>query len=510
MRHSVNHMNQEQFTIFDELIDGVQVLDSHLDFCYLNAAVRQQLSLGVEVMSGYNFQSLCDNRKWTTLLRLAETCLKQKTECNTELTLHPIGDKPIHLIFRLQPMLAGLLITSAVNNAFRSPDWRENVYQMLFEKMQESFILVKAVRSKDGTVVDLRIEALNDVAAKSFKQPAAEVVGKLRSETLLGPPDESTLQLYDRIFNHGDSLNFEYKFPGTEKYYRINHFQPDPEYLATLATDVTDLKVANGQLEKINEQLEHLVNERTAALQAALDREMVSNTMKSTFLSMTSHELHTPLASIQLSLEILERRNNGKHQGERRRYHQHIKEETDNLMMMLRRMGEDNPLMNRDNFLVKESIKPVQVLEEIVHEMSLLTCEAQSIRFHFQGENSLTTDRGILRRILINLLSNAIKYSTRDVHLRVRLDDGELNIMVRDEGIGIPTEDQAGIFTRNFRAGNTTGFSGSGLGLSIVSNYVKLLGGEVEFESTEGKGSTFWVTLPVGASNPLDTGENHT
>jgi len=116
---------------------------------------------------------------------------------------------------------------------------------------------------------------------------------------------------------------------------------------------------------------------------------------------------------------------------------------------------------------------------------------------------------------VFNLCSNAIKYSPEGKPIYVQLlEDPEndcLLLRVRDEGMGIPAEDQQHLFTRFFRARNATHIQGTGLGLNIVRRYVHLLGGEITFESEEGKGTEFCVSLPLDPRTevaPLTPSEN--
>jgi signal transduction histidine kinase len=121
---------------------------------------------------------------------------------------------------------------------------------------------------------------------------------------------------------------------------------------------------------------------------------------------------------------------------------------------------------------------------------------------------TLTIDPASLELVLLNLVSNAIKYSDpakADSFVSIECSDcgreNQLVISVRDNGLGIPDEDRAGIFERFYRAhahlDSTLGVSGTGLGLSIVAECVQAMGGSIRFESTPGHGSAFFVTLAV-------------
>ena len=111
-------------------------------------------------------------------------------------------------------------------------------------------------------------------------------------------------------------------------------------------------------------------------------------------------------------------------------------------------------------------------------------------------------DRNALEQVLINLLDNAVKYGRQGGKIllsAVEKDQREIQISVKDDGIGIPREDLPRIFERFYRVdkGRSQELGGTGLGLSIVKHIVQAHGGQVWAESEPGKGSTFYFTLPT-------------
>ncbi|HTH31173.1 MAG TPA: HAMP domain-containing sensor histidine kinase, partial [Lacibacter sp.] len=153
--------------------------------------------------------------------------------------------------------------------------------------------------------------------------------------------------------------------------------------------------------------------------------------------------------------------------------------------------------------IIQVSKKPVylkQFVEDILQEMAMIKKEDQKIVFEWYGsEAAVLMDKQLVRNILLNLLSNAIKYSAASgtIGLTISVTAKNIKVKVSDQGIGIPEEDQQFVFSRFFRASNTSEIQGTGLGLNIVKRYVKLLKGKVRFQSRLNEGTIFTVTLPL-------------
>ncbi|NJR22028.1 MAG: ATP-binding protein [Richelia sp. CSU_2_1] len=107
-------------------------------------------------------------------------------------------------------------------------------------------------------------------------------------------------------------------------------------------------------------------------------------------------------------------------------------------------------------------------------------------------------DKKLLRHILTNLLANAVKYSEIDsnIYFELSWDLEKATFQIKDEGIGIPDKDRGQLFESYYRAENVGKIPGTGLGLSIVKQCVELHGGQIEFTSELGAGTTFTVTIP--------------
>jgi signal transduction histidine kinase len=138
----------------------------------------------------------------------------------------------------------------------------------------------------------------------------------------------------------------------------------------------------------------------------------------------------------------------------------------------------------------------MELYEEVKHKST----EKHNFIFNYSAkEKEFILDPKLVRFIIVNLLSNAFKYSPDGgkVILNVSAKPGELQISVKDEGIGIYAEDKQQMFKPFFRAKNTKDIEGTGLGLSIVQRAVLMHNGDIKFQSNEGKGTRFIVKIPV-------------
>ncbi len=117
------------------------------------------------------------------------------------------------------------------------------------------------------------------------------------------------------------------------------------------------------------------------------------------------------------------------------------------------------------------------------------------------SQGHVLADRGRLQQVLINLLFNAVKYNRPggEIHVRAwRLHQDWTRIEVADTGVGIPAGRQGEMFQRFNRLGaERSGVEGTGIGLAIARELTEAMGGRMGFESTEGRGSRFWLDLPV-------------
>jgi signal transduction histidine kinase len=156
--------------------------------------------------------------------------------------------------------------------------------------------------------------------------------------------------------------------------------------------------------------------------------------------------------------------------------------------------------LNATTFGVGELFDEVQAELEPIIKRSNLT-----VATRLRGSvPALRTDRQKVKQIVLNLLSNALKFTPAGTVTMTAIYDArhkQVDIAVKDTGVGIPIEDQAKVFEdfRQLDSSPARGYGGTGLGLSICRRLAHILGGSIDLESTPGKGSTFTLHLPAKA-----------
>jgi signal transduction histidine kinase len=237
-----------------------------------------------------------------------------------------------------------------------------------------------------------------------------------------------------------------------------------------------------------------------AELLRALERERELNELKTSFVSMVSHEFRTPLEVIITSADILARYLDRLAPADRA---EHLKAIQGSVKRMSGMM-EDVLLLGRFES-ERQPFRPDDVhlnayCRRLTDEIRSATGGRCPIELDLDDTLPLArADEHLLRHILTNLLSNAVKYSPAGapVRLQVRRDRHDVVIRVEDSGLGIPVADQARLFEAFHRGRNTGRIPGTGLGLVIVKRSLALHGGQIEFTSQEGQGTQFTVRLPA-------------
>lgn len=261
------------------------------------------------------------------------------------------------------------------------------------------------------------------------------------------------------------------------------------------------------EIQLFNETLAQRVRERTAQLRTANDQLRQLDQAKDEFISMASHQLRTPLTTVKGYASMLEEGDFGKLTREQ---HEKVDLTLDGANRMARLIDDllNVSRMDANRFFLE--VSEVDIVSLVAQELQQLQTLAESkkvkISYTPPAKKSINIrlDENKTRQVVMNLIDNAIHYSQPpagggEVQVSLELQKDHIVFLVRDNGIGVPAVVQKRLFTKMFRANNAKSArpDGTGLGLYLVKRVVEDEGGEIIFESTEGKGSTFGFRMPL-------------
>lgn len=342
----------------------------------------------------------------------------------------------------------------------------------------------------DGIItIDQRglIETINPAVTRLFGFTEEELIGQ-NIKILMPEPDRGRHDQYIEKYN--DTGKGSIIGRGHEVIGRRKDGSTFPFLLSISEVELSDRKIFTGIIHDISELRE---------VKEALKKEMQLNELKSRFVTMASHEFRTPLSAILSSASLIGKYKETDDDDKRVKHINRIKSSVANMtnilndFLSLSRLEEGRVIIQPTAFEVEE------LVQEAIDEISPVLKNKQEIVYTLKGESDVIMDKNIVKNIIINLLSNAIKYSGEGKTIKVytEVDKTFFAIQIQDQGIGIPEDDQAHLFSRFFRAHNVTNIEGTGLGLNIVKKYLDLMNGNIQFESKLNEGSTFSIKIPL-------------
>jgi signal transduction histidine kinase/HD-GYP domain-containing protein (c-di-GMP phosphodiesterase class II) len=273
-------------------------------------------------------------------------------------------------------------------------------------------------------------------------------------------------------------------------------------HLLTIAAQLKPLLIAEFRMSQMRREVSRLHQDNESLLRA--------NKLQSDFVSIASHELKTPLASIGAYAEALYGHADVPEFPERREFLGVIRHENDRLLRMVNRILDFSQVEFGNRSLKRRSMKITDLLDDTLRALApQSTARDQRFEVDFpEGVPAVEVDPDLMKQVFVNLVGNAIKYGPEGGRILIegRERATTVEVSVRDEGQGIPESEVANVFRQFYRV-KSEGEDlpeGSGLGLTIVRNIIEMHGGRIEVDGGEGTGATFRLQLPKHQSENDD------
>jgi len=258
------------------------------------------------------------------------------------------------------------------------------------------------------------------------------------------------------------------------------------------------------------EQTQAELQSINSELRFAKEQAESSDRLKTAFMNNISHEIRTPLNGILGFGQLMT--DPGLSEAERKNYFSILKSSSNRLINTVTDFM-DVSLITSGNQEIRNGLFPLNEMMVELYHKNLPACQAVNLSLTIQlpssaGDVNISSDRELLTKVLSHLLNNAIKFTKKgSVIFGFEIKETELEFFVKDTGVGIDHEGQATIFKKftQVDVSNTSGYDGSGLGLSIAKGFVELLGGRIWVESHPGEGSLFRFTLPCAFTSDAGT-----
>lgn len=340
---------------------------------------------------------------------------------------------------------------------------------------------------------------------KIFGYPRARLYGKPDLWINYVHPEDRDRVLSNREKYHAEDYEMEYRIVQSNgsirwiyaRIFPIRDEFEDIKSIAGLSEDITERKDAEEQIRRYNEELEEIVEQRTARIRE-LERqrtEIEKLVATGRMATRIAHEINNPLAGIKNSFLLIKDAVPDKHP--HYEYVSLIEKEIERIAWIVRQMFD---LYRPDQDPVRTS--PVQ---EVINDVTALldsSCREYGVSIEVDSSHvstDATIQDALLRQILYNIIQNGIEASSPGGVVAIAVDVVEYSLIIRisDQGVGIPEEARFRIFEPFFTTKSSLTNGGLGLGLSVSKSIIEAMGGSIDFESSIGRGTTFTVTLPI-------------
>lgn len=370
----------------------------------------------------------------------------------------------------------------------------QGLLQGVLNSSLDGIMAFQSIREADGTIVDFEWLLVNPEAGRMTGQEASELIGKRLLEVMPGNKGRGLFDAYVQVVETGKPYRseFSYQADGMDAWFSNTAVKLGDGFMVTFR-DITEQRDAEHQLKNMNRVLE----QRNRELQD--------------FAYIASHDLQEPLRKVRAFADLL-REDYGEAVDE---VGQHYLERMQDAARRMSQLINDLLSFSRISTQGKpfEPVDLNDVLNDVIADVEVHISDVEGTLIRGKLP-TLDADERQMRQLLQNLISNAFKFSRKGVRpvVSVHASPAPEALMpgqeacvlaVSDNGIGFDEKYLDRIFTPFQRLHRREQYSGTGIGLAICRRIVERHGGSITATSTPGEGSTFFVTLPLQHSDPL-------
>ena len=479
--------SQERYKLITENShDIVTLMDIHGNYDFVSPSIKEILGYETHEMIGQSSLSFVHPEDLPEVMERMKVTIEQKLR-DDKITFRfksKNGD------WRWLEAQGGVILNEQDEIIYFRSNKRDITEKVLTQqKLREKEGQYKLVSENSGDVIAL--QDFNGII--SFISPSVKFLLGYNQEELLKTDYKNLIHESERPFvqsvidqviaNNGKNVKVTYRI------------QTDKEEWTWVESSYSSIEDANGKFLYLQSSTRD-ISERIKALEK--ERQLVK--LKSSFISMASHEFRTPLTTIQSSNELINMYLDAdedpnpklkKHVGR-------IRTELERMNSLLKDVFTLGKLDVGKTALKKDITSLTGIVKQVVLENSVQYAN-RKVKVKVKGkERQVDLDSQLISHALSNLINNALKYSEDrpDPEVVVNFKKSGVSIEVKDYGIGIPEKDQKGLFESFSRASNVGDIEGTGLGLIIVKQFVEIHGGTITYETKEGQGTTFYIDLP--------------
>ncbi|MCX6304982.1 MAG: PAS domain S-box protein [Bacteroidetes bacterium] len=345
---------------------------------------------------------------------------------------------------------------------------------------------------------------VNEAFARVFGFKPEELSGKSPHFIFSYDEAERRLGAVRQVFKSGQKGEIEVKVvpkSGNDLYFLtmldpVKNESGEVLFVTCISKDITERKLAENEIRKLNETLEQRVAERTCQLEAA-NRDLAIHAGEiGQFSYIASHDLQEPLRTLTNFTQLLREEYSGKLEDEGNRYIDFISASANKMHELVKGLLEYS-LLGKERVMTMVDCN--QVVAEVLADMADSICVSQA-DITVQELPVLTGYATELRLLFQNLIDNAVKFRKKELGTEIKISaesrENEWIVKIADNGIGIDEKNREKIFILFKRMHNRNEYAGTGIGLSLCKKIVELHGGTIWVESTSGEGSTFIFSIP--------------